>query len=131
VKLADGTILPSSSTFEIQTKVISVNPVEGSIVGGVILTIVCENCSPRIEENIVTIGTAKCNVISASAKLVTCITEIDADNKPDLDISLPVKISSGDYSSTPNDPEATFTFRKYDEVASITSVGSNLKGLVR
>jgi len=131
VKLDNGTILSSSSTYAIQTKVISVNPVEGAIIGGVILNITCENCSPRIEENIVTIGTAKCNVISASANLVTCITEIDADNKPDLDIPLPVKISSGDYSSTPNDPEATFTFRKYDEVPSYTSVGSNLKGLVR
>jgi len=109
----------------------SVSPTEGSIKGGVILKIVCANCSPRLEENIVTIGDATCKVITASPSLLTCITEVDSAHKPDLDTPIAVKISNnaGDFSILADD-SPKFTFKEYTESPTIASVGSNLKWIV-
>jgi len=89
------------------------------------------NCSPRLDENIVTIGDATCNVIKASPSLLTCITNVDSAHKPALDTPIAVKISSkaGD-SSILADDSPKFTFKEYTETPTIATVGSNNKKIV-
>lgn len=76
-----------------------------------------------------TIGSASCRILTASPTLLTCIIEVNPDNKPLPSIPLTVVISSGDYHSE-SDPSTTFTFVEYSISPTITEIGSNIKGIV-
>lgn len=60
-------LIESTTLFKIEVIVTSVAPNQGSVDGGVILTIKGENFSIRDEENLVKIGDVPCSVISSSS----------------------------------------------------------------
>jgi hypothetical protein len=62
--------------LSVQSKIIGVSPLSGSIYGGTLVTITGENFSNEPLDNPVKIGNNYCYVITSSPNQITCRTDL-------------------------------------------------------